>query len=117
MAERLRGCQDDHRAPRPPHSSLRYHRDGQRQLAIAKPCLTTASRSLATALYDGALARGLLLCSHLYLRFFKLLHHPSGSKLHADRGRIASSGMLLNNFPPMTVAASPNRIGVADGGA
>jgi DNA replication protein DnaC len=39
-----------------------------------------------------------------------------GSLLNADPGRIASPGMLLNKFSPMTVAASPNRIGVADGG-
>jgi DNA replication protein DnaC len=39
-----------------------------------------------------------------------------GSLLDADKGRIASPGMLLNKFPPMTGAASPNRIGVADGG-
>src|SRR5258708_33006396 len=31
-------------------------------------------------------------------------------------GRIASPGMLLDKFSPMTGAASPNRIGVADGG-
>ena len=30
--------------------------------------------------------------------------------------RIASPGMLLNKFPPMTGAASPNRVGVVDGG-
>ncbi len=30
--------------------------------------------------------------------------------------RIASPGMLPDKFPPMTWAASPNRIGVADGG-
>ena len=28
----------------------------------------------------------------------------------------ASPGMLLNKFPPMTGAASPNRVGVVDGG-
>jgi DNA replication protein DnaC len=39
-----------------------------------------------------------------------------GSLLDADPGRIASLGMLLNKFSPMTGAASPNRIGVADGG-
>src|SRR5580765_6537784 len=31
-------------------------------------------------------------------------------------GRIASPRMLLDNFPPMTGAASPNRVGVVDGG-
>jgi len=30
--------------------------------------------------------------------------------------RIASPRMLLDNFPPMTGAASPNRVGVVDGG-
>jgi DNA replication protein DnaC len=39
-----------------------------------------------------------------------------GSKLDADRGRIASPRMLLNKFSPMIGAASPNRVGVADGG-
>jgi DNA replication protein DnaC len=39
-----------------------------------------------------------------------------GSLLDADLGRIASPGMLLNKFPPMTGAASPNRVGVVDGG-
>src|SRR6516164_7467513 len=38
-----------------------------------------------------------------------------GSKLHADQGRIASPEMLLNKFSPIIGAASPNRIGVADG--
>jgi hypothetical protein len=32
------------------------------------------------------------------------------------RGRIASPGMLLNKFPPMTGATTPNRVGVVDGG-
>src|SRR5262249_49939187 len=32
------------------------------------------------------------------------------------RGRIASPRMLLNKFSPMIGAASPNRVGVADGG-
>jgi len=39
-----------------------------------------------------------------------------GSLLDADPGRIASPGMLLNKFPPMTGAAAPNRVGVVDGG-
>jgi DNA replication protein DnaC len=39
-----------------------------------------------------------------------------GSKLEADEGRIASPRMLLNKFSPMLGAASPNRVGVADGG-
>src|ERR1700731_3758026 len=39
-----------------------------------------------------------------------------GPLLDADLGRIASPGMLLNKFPPMTGAASPNRVGVVDGG-
>ena len=30
--------------------------------------------------------------------------------------RIASPGMLLNKFPPMTGATTPNRVGVVDGG-
>src|SRR5215216_788844 len=60
MAERVRRCQDDHRAARSPDPSLRYRRNRKRQLAIQKPNLTTASRSLATALLGGALARGLL---------------------------------------------------------
>ncbi len=38
-----------------------------------------------------------------------------GSLLDADK-RIASPRMLLDNFPPMTGAASPNRVGVVDGG-
>jgi DNA replication protein DnaC len=38
-----------------------------------------------------------------------------GSLLDADPGRIASPRMLLNKFPPMTGAASPNLVGVADG--
>jgi hypothetical protein len=32
------------------------------------------------------------------------------------KGRIASPGMLLDKFPPMTGAASPNQIDVVDGG-
>jgi DNA replication protein DnaC len=38
-----------------------------------------------------------------------------GSKLDADRGRIASPGMLLEKFPPMIGAALPNRLGGAHG--
>src|SRR5215217_2851423 len=64
MAERVRRCQDDHRAARSPDPSLRYRRNRKRQLAIQKPNLTTASRSLATALLGGALARGLLHPAH-----------------------------------------------------
>jgi DNA replication protein DnaC len=39
-----------------------------------------------------------------------------GSKLDADRGRIASRGMLLKKSPPMTGTALPNRLGGAHGG-
>ena len=39
-----------------------------------------------------------------------------GSLLDADKGRIASPRMLLDNFSPMTGTASPNRFGVVDGG-
>ena len=38
-----------------------------------------------------------------------------GSKLDADRGRIASPEMLLNKFSPITGTASPNHVGVANG--
>jgi hypothetical protein len=31
------------------------------------------------------------------------------------RTRIASRGMLLNKFPPMTGVTTPNRVGVVDG--
>jgi len=34
----------------------------------------------------------------------------------SDGGRIASSRMLPDKFPPMTGAVSPNRVGGADGG-
>ncbi|MEY9605802.1 hypothetical protein ABIF74_010494 [Bradyrhizobium japonicum] len=37
MAERVRRCQNDHRATRPIDPSLRHRRDRQRQLAIQKP--------------------------------------------------------------------------------
>src|SRR5215469_4903110 len=47
---------------------------------------------------------------------FILQHRKGGSILDADRGRIASPGMLLNNSPPVIGVATPNRIGVADGG-
>jgi hypothetical protein len=36
-------------------------------------------------------------------------------KSHTRDWRIASRGMLLENFSPMTGAASPNRVGVVDG--
>ena len=39
-----------------------------------------------------------------------------GSLLNADRGRIASPGMLLKKFPPMIGSAPPNRVGGAHGG-
>jgi DNA replication protein DnaC len=39
-----------------------------------------------------------------------------GSLLDADRGRIASPGMLLEKFPSMIGAAPPNRLGGAHGG-
>jgi Integrase core domain len=42
--------------------------------------------------------------------------HPSVFRRAILTPRIASSGMLLDKFPPMTGAASPNRVGVADGG-
>ena len=40
MAIRLRRPQDDHRAARPSHSSLRDHRDRQRELALQEPLLS-----------------------------------------------------------------------------
>src|SRR3954469_21033834 len=39
-----------------------------------------------------------------------------GSTFGADRGRIASPKMLLNNFSPVTGVAPPNRVGVVNGG-
>jgi DNA replication protein DnaC len=39
-----------------------------------------------------------------------------GSLLDADKGRIASPGMLLKKFPLMIGAAPPNRVGGAHGG-
>jgi DNA replication protein DnaC len=39
-----------------------------------------------------------------------------GSLLDADKGRIASPGMLLEKFPPMIGTAPPNRLGCAHGG-
>src|SRR6202048_1339525 len=38
------------------------------------------------------------------------------SARRAAARRIASSKMLLDNFPPMIGATSPNRVGVVDGG-
>src|SRR6202040_2992190 len=38
------------------------------------------------------------------------------AKTRRPKGRIASSKMLLDNFPPMTGAASPNRFGGLYGG-
>ena len=40
MTKRLRRSEDDDRTARPFHSSLRYHRDRQRELALQKPRLT-----------------------------------------------------------------------------
>ena len=40
MAERVRRSEDDHRAARPPHPSLRHRRDRQRKLALQEPRLT-----------------------------------------------------------------------------
>ncbi len=47
MAERVRRSEDDDRASRPPHPSLRHRRDRQRKLALQEPRLilqTTAPR-------------------------------------------------------------------------
>ena len=41
----LRRSQDDHRAARPSHPSLRDHRDRQRELALQEPLLTDAGRA------------------------------------------------------------------------
>src|SRR5512134_493136 len=43
MAERLRRRENDHRAARSSHPSLRDHRDRQRVLALQKPQLTVPS--------------------------------------------------------------------------
>jgi DNA replication protein DnaC len=76
MAKCLRRRQDDHRTARSPDPPLRDCGDRQRQLALQKPGLTTASRSLATALLE---ARSLAACSATNTA-------TKGSKLHADRG-------------------------------
>jgi len=47
MANGLRGRQDDHRATRPPHPSLRDRRNRQRVLALQKPRLTPPDLGLA----------------------------------------------------------------------
>src|SRR5258707_8794045 len=50
------------------------------------------------------------------MRSANFIEIESDPKLDADAGRIASSRMLLDNFPLMTGATSPNRVGVVDGG-
>ena len=45
MGQRVRRRQDDHRAARPPHASLRHRRDRQRQLALQAPKLSAARPS------------------------------------------------------------------------
>src|SRR5262245_3502525 len=79
------------------NSWLFKSRDDQRPTTRARPVSATLTRS------DGASASA-------------KTRRSRGSKLDADQGRIASLGMLLNKFSPMTVAASPNRVGVVDGG-
>jgi hypothetical protein len=44
VALSLRRRQDDHRAPRSAHPSLRYRRDRQRQLALQEPRLSLTAR-------------------------------------------------------------------------
>src|SRR6185369_2532061 len=41
--ERVWRSQNDHSAARPPHSSLRHRRDGQRKLALQEPRLSKLS--------------------------------------------------------------------------
>ncbi len=43
-AERLWRSEDDHRAIRSPHPSLRHHRDRQRKLAVQEPNLSSRAR-------------------------------------------------------------------------
>ena len=108
MAKRLRGRQDDHRAPRSPHSSLRYHRDRQRQLAIAKPCLITASPSLATAPYrPRSLAAAPPL--HPYLQSLKLLHTQVGQNCTPIEVTFASRLTLPDCFAFDKVLAPNSR--------
>ena len=45
-----------------------------------------------------------------------ITHQPVVARTRRSRGRIASPGMLPKNFPPMTRATSPNRLGGAYGG-
>jgi hypothetical protein len=47
MAHRLRRRQDDHRAARPSHPSLRDRRDRERKLALQEPSMTLTSRPIS----------------------------------------------------------------------
>src|SRR3546814_6284481 len=43
MADRVRRCQNDHRAARSAHPSLRHRRDRQRELAVQESKLSTVT--------------------------------------------------------------------------
>src|SRR3546814_1850047 len=57
MADRVRRCQNDHRAARSAHPSLRHRRDRQRELAVQESKLstvTTGAKGDVVLGYDGS---------------------------------------------------------------
>ena len=52
------GCEDDHGAAEPPHPSLRYRGDGQRELAVQEPILIRQARTAESG-QDAQLRAGL----------------------------------------------------------
>ena len=101
MALRLRRPQDDHRAARPSHPSLRDHRDRQRELALQepllslrRPCLRPGCPGGPTGTPHAASLRAAQGATRsragppYWLPGQPPPCHSGGSILHADRGSI-----------------------------
>jgi len=78
VAERLQRRQDDNRAARSPHSSLRHRRDRQRILAFQEPRLISMSPGRAS------------LRGHFATRAPPTAPPPKGSLLQADLGECST---------------------------
>ena len=84
MARRLRRRQDDHRAARPPHPSLRHRRDRQRELAVQEPVSKLKQSTRATRARPGCATPNGSDLSGAHHRATS--HAQEGSLLHADTG-------------------------------
>ena len=115
MAKRVRRSEDDHRAARSSHSSLRHRRDRQRELALQKPRLTSQNTAphrpaLAPAAQPRPAPPGRALPSQRVIKKGSILDADPGVKVR--RRLTAQARNVAANLVPPPSRETKQRPGV-----